>query len=133
MGRKFGFSWKRTLGVSSAKRRISRKIGIPLTKSGRRQKVRRMKGCFVATAVYEGEDSIEVRFLRAFRDELMVKNKFGRLLIMLYYKVGPYAAWFIERTPLVKNIVKRILERLVRFIEQHSYLDREDFQKREKM
>lgn len=44
-----GFSWKRALGVSAAKARVSRKIGIPLTKSGRQQKVGRMVtgGCLL--------------------------------------------------------------------------------------
>ena len=36
------FSWKRALGVTSAKRAISKATGIPTTKSGRRQKVGRM-------------------------------------------------------------------------------------------
>lgn len=47
MGRKFGssFSWKRALGISGMKNKISRQIGIPLTKSGRRQKVGRLMGC----------------------------------------------------------------------------------------
>lgn len=35
---KGGFSLKRFLGISSAKSRISRKIGIPLTKGGRQRK-----------------------------------------------------------------------------------------------
>lgn len=39
---KGGFSWKRFLGVSAAKAKISRKIGIPLTKSGRQQKIGRI-------------------------------------------------------------------------------------------
>ena len=38
---KGGFSWKRFLGVSAAKSRVSRKIGIPLTRSGRHQKIGR--------------------------------------------------------------------------------------------
>jgi hypothetical protein len=45
-----GFSWKRFVGISAAKARISRKIGIPLTKSGRDQKIGRMitrGGCLV--------------------------------------------------------------------------------------
>jgi len=33
-----GFSWKRLLGVSSAKANLSRKLGVPLTKSGRQRK-----------------------------------------------------------------------------------------------
>jgi hypothetical protein len=39
---KGGFSWKRAVGISSAKSRISRKIGIPLTKSGRQRKIGKM-------------------------------------------------------------------------------------------
>ncbi|MEZ6255946.1 MAG: hypothetical protein R3B92_04220 [Patescibacteria group bacterium] len=34
-----GFSWKRALGITRAKQKISRSIGIPLTKSGRQRKV----------------------------------------------------------------------------------------------
>lgn len=34
-----GFSWKRALGITKAKQRISRKTGIPLTKSGRQRKI----------------------------------------------------------------------------------------------
>ncbi len=47
MGRKFGisFSWKRALGISGLKAKISRKIGIPLTRAGRQRKVGQMLGC----------------------------------------------------------------------------------------
>jgi len=34
-----GFSWKRLLGITAFKGDISRAIGIPLTKSGRRRKL----------------------------------------------------------------------------------------------
>ncbi|HHT0592770.1 TPA: hypothetical protein ACTXXA_000956 [Legionella anisa] len=34
-----GFSWKRLIGISALKAKISRKIGIPLTKSGRQRKL----------------------------------------------------------------------------------------------
>jgi hypothetical protein len=39
-----GFSWRRLLGVSAAKSRVSRVIGIPLTRSGRQRKIGRMLG-----------------------------------------------------------------------------------------
>ena len=44
---KGGFSWKKLSGISGIKSNISRKIGVPLTKSGRNQKVGRIvsKGC----------------------------------------------------------------------------------------
>jgi len=35
----FSFSWKRATGVSSAKQKISRGIGIPLTKGGLERKI----------------------------------------------------------------------------------------------
>ncbi|KTD70931.1 MULTISPECIES: hypothetical protein [Legionella] len=34
-----GFSWKRLVGISALKAKISRKIGIPLTQSGRERKL----------------------------------------------------------------------------------------------
>jgi hypothetical protein len=39
------FSWRRALGVSQAQARLSRKIGIPLSRSGRQRKVGRSVGC----------------------------------------------------------------------------------------
>lgn len=55
MGRRRGipglsFSWKRAIGISGMKNRISRKIGIPLTRSGRERKVGRALGCCVPAA-----------------------------------------------------------------------------------
>jgi hypothetical protein len=46
-----GFSWRRFVGISAAKSRISRKTGIPLTKSGRQRKIGRMVtggGCLLS-------------------------------------------------------------------------------------
>ena len=40
----FSFSWKRLLGITSAKQKIARKTGIPTTKQGRRNKVGRILG-----------------------------------------------------------------------------------------
>ncbi|MCX6346019.1 MAG: hypothetical protein NT018_13265 [Armatimonadetes bacterium] len=40
-----GFSWKRLLGISAAKSRLSRQIGIPLTRSGRQRKFGAAAGC----------------------------------------------------------------------------------------
>lgn len=45
-----GFSWKRATGISAAKSNISKKIGVPLTKSGRQQKIGRVASgeCLIA-------------------------------------------------------------------------------------
>ena len=49
-----GFSWKRAIGISAAKSRLSRRIGVPLTRSGRQRKLGKMisgGGCVVALVV----------------------------------------------------------------------------------
>ena len=43
--RRRGFSWKRALGITSAKQRFARWTGVPTTRSGRRAKMKRMTGC----------------------------------------------------------------------------------------
>lgn len=40
-----GFSWKRLSGYSAAKSRLSRQMGIPLTRSGRQRKFGAQAGC----------------------------------------------------------------------------------------
>jgi hypothetical protein len=39
-----GFSWKRLVGISAAKSRVSRAIGIPLTRGGRQRKLGKWMG-----------------------------------------------------------------------------------------
>ena len=48
-------------------------------------KVLHRSGCFVATLTYGDEDIVEVKFLRAFRDEVLSKSTSGRIFIFLYY------------------------------------------------
>ncbi len=44
------FSWRRALGISQAKARLSRQIGIPISRSGRQRKVGKELGCGVLVA-----------------------------------------------------------------------------------
>lgn len=37
-----GFSWKRAVGITDAKRKIARATGIPTTKSGRKRKAQNL-------------------------------------------------------------------------------------------
>lgn len=43
-----GFSWKRFFGISTFKAKISRKVGIPLTRSGRERKL----GAFILKCLH---------------------------------------------------------------------------------
>ena len=45
------FSWKRAVGISAAKGKLSRQLGIPLTRSGRQRKMGRELGCGVWVAL----------------------------------------------------------------------------------
>jgi hypothetical protein len=56
MGKKFGFSWswRRASGYSAAKGRLSRAIGIPLTRGGRQRKVGALMGCCIPIAILVG-------------------------------------------------------------------------------
>lgn len=42
------FSWKRAVGLSGAKGKLSRQLGMPLTRSGRRRKAGAMLGCAIS-------------------------------------------------------------------------------------
>lgn len=52
--RKYGFSWswKRATGLSGAKGRLSRSLGVPLTRSGRQRKVGRIAGCMLPVLTF---------------------------------------------------------------------------------
>jgi len=45
------FSWRRALGISREQARLSREIGIPLSKSGRQRNFGRMAGCLLPVVV----------------------------------------------------------------------------------
>jgi len=45
-----GFSWKRASGLSAAKGRLSRQLGVPLTRAGRQRKMGKAMGCCVPAA-----------------------------------------------------------------------------------
>ena len=44
LGPGLSFSWKRAFGVTKAKRRVSKKTGIPMSRGGRRMKLGKWMG-----------------------------------------------------------------------------------------
>ena len=68
--------------------------------------------CFIATAVYGDYDHPQVIRLRAFRDHFLSDSIFGRLLIKIYYSVGPYLAILPTRSRVTKRLLRLILDRL---------------------
>ena len=84
-------------------------------------------GCFVATVTYGDEDIVEVRFLRAFRDEVLSKSSGGRILIWIYYRLGSHVARVVELLPFLRGLCRRILDLIVRSIESRTHLKRGNF------
>jgi hypothetical protein len=64
-----GFSWKRAVGLSAARARLSRRIGIPFTKSGRQRKIGKLitgGGCLVVLAFMAAIPVVVVAVVFAF-------------------------------------------------------------------
>lgn len=62
-----------------------------------------VKGCYIATCVYGSYDCPEVWTLRRFRDDILNRNYFGKILIKLYYAISPslvrlmgHKKWFVQ-------------------------------------
>jgi len=71
-------------------------------------------GCYIATAVYGSYECDEVYSLRRFRDDRLSKHYFGRFLIRVYYIVSPRLAGRIGHFPMVKGVIRNLLDRVVR-------------------
>ena len=91
------------------------------------KRVLHKSGCFVATVTYGDEDIIEVRFLRAFRDEVLTQSALGQASVWVYYKCGNYAARIVELLPFLKRSCRCSLDGIVRQIERKTHLKRTRF------
>lgn len=45
------FSWKRATGLSAAKGKASRSLGVPLSRQGRQRKIGKAAGCMITLAL----------------------------------------------------------------------------------
>jgi hypothetical protein len=65
--------------------------------------------CFIATAAYGTPMAEEIEILRGFRDEYLLTNPVGKILVGLYYRVSPPIAEFITEHPRLKPVVRTAL------------------------
>ncbi len=61
--------------------------------------------CFLATAVY-GDDAMELRAFRRFRDDVLLPTAGGRLLVAEYYRVGPFLAQAVTLRPRLGRLAR---------------------------
>jgi hypothetical protein len=69
--------------------------------------------CFIATAAYGSPFTQELRVLRAFRDNFMLRNKAGQFLVNSYYCLGKYPAEIIRHSEILRLYVRTILSPIV--------------------
>jgi uncharacterized repeat protein (TIGR01451 family) len=70
-------------------------------------------GCFIATAAYGSNMEQDVRYLRAFRDEYLLKNSAGRWFVKIYYRYSPSLASVIRENDTLKSSVRALLSPFV--------------------
>lgn len=70
-------------------------------------------GCFIATEIYGSYDSAPVLILRQFRDEKLLTNKTGSILVKYYYFISPQIVKLMSNKNVLNKIIKSILDRFV--------------------
>lgn len=73
-------------------------------------------GCFIATACYGSSSADEVILLCRFRDNILMKNTVGRIIIKYYYRFSPFMADRIAANPKTRKIVRVVLRPIVKGI-----------------
>ncbi len=70
--------------------------------------------CFVATAAFEAPTSIEVQFLRIYRDQKLKTNYWGRKFVFFYYKISPVIAYILDRQTWLKPAMRSFLRFVIK-------------------
>jgi Divergent InlB B-repeat domain len=75
-------------------------------------------GCFIATAAYGTPTAKQIDVLRAFRDDVLLKNTVGSQFVSLYYRTSPPIADFIASNEVLRTLVREFLvDPIVRVVE----------------
>ncbi len=82
---------------------------------GNRIKFKTADSCFIATASFGTLFHPYVKVLRDFRDEFLVTNTYGNLMVELYYNVSPPIADFIAEHASLKLLVRSLLLPVIGF------------------
>ena len=65
--------------------------------------------CFIATALHGTPGAEKINVLREFRDQVLLKNGVGAMLVSFYYKMSPPIASFLQQHDNLRAIVRATL------------------------
>lgn len=77
--------------------------------------VKNLSSCFIATAVYNDPNHLNVEHLRNFRDDYLLTTNVGCKFTDIYYKYSPPVADYIKNKPYLAIPVRKILDLFVWF------------------
>jgi len=66
-------------------------------------------GCFIATACFGNYDAPEVKILRQYRDNVLLKSFIGKIIVSIYYFISPPFARLIEKSEMLKKVIRKYL------------------------
>ena len=69
--------------------------------------------CFVASVAYDDPNHPDVRFLRAYRDAVLVKSESGKRFIEWYWRTGPKIAKVVSKSRSMKKIARYLISKIV--------------------
>lgn len=72
--------------------------------------------CFIATSAFETPNSLEVHYLRQFRDRRLKMSYTGRKFVYFYYRLSPAIARFLDNQTWLKPFVRWVLKQIIKYI-----------------
>ncbi|MCE9958398.1 CFI-box-CTERM domain-containing protein [Aeromonas rivipollensis] len=82
--------------------------------------VKTFSNCFIATAVYGDPSCYQVRELRKYRDNKLLKSVAGRAFVKYYYKISPAIANCLITKPALSRQIRAVLNIAVKHITNAS-------------
>ena len=65
------------------------------------------EGCFIATVCYGSYEASEVVALRTYRDNHLLRTRYGKIFVAIYYHISPFFARLISKSDFLKKRIRK--------------------------
>ena len=114
------FKIDRILSIRIVDKPIKLKIKSNLTRpksiESKSPKPQSSEGCYIATMVYGNYDHHQVKELRGFRDNILLKSYFGAHFVKFYYKHSPSLVEKLTGKDIFNMIIRGTLDLIIKII-----------------